>query len=156
MLLKARLATIKDKAQLLAWANDRERRSRSFITRTITNKEHSEWFANVIADQDNQRLFIIENHKSSPCGQVRFSRTGGYDWEIHFSMDAQFRGQKLGAQMIRVGLNAFVGNFQRSRITAKVKSDNVASLKVLAAVGFRIERKCGTDGSETRLIYNLK
>jgi UDP-2,4-diacetamido-2,4,6-trideoxy-beta-L-altropyranose hydrolase len=155
-MLKARLATIKDKAQLLAWANDKETRKRSFMTRRIISLEHDKWFTNVLADQDNQRLFIIENRDTSSCGQVRFSRTDGYDWEIHFSMAAQFRGQKLGAQMIRVGLNAFVDNSQRSRITAKVKTDNVASLRVLAAVGFQIEGKCGSDDSETRLIYISK
>lgn len=152
-MLKARLATIKDKAQLLAWANDKEIRRRSFMTRRITNEEHDKWFTNVLADQDNQRLFIIENQDTSSCGQVRFSRTVGHDWEIHFSMTAQFRGQKLGAQMIRAGLDAFVESAQRARITANVKNDNAASLRVLVTVGFRIEENRAPDESETRLIY---
>ena len=156
MKLKARPATIKDKAQLLAWANDKEIRRRSFKTRRITKKEHDKWFANVLADHDNQQLFIIENHSASSCGQVRFSRTDGDDWEIHFSMAAQFRGQKLGAQMIRVGLNAFVENSERSRITAKVKNDNVASLRSLAEAGFQMEGKCAPDDSEIILVYISK
>lgn len=140
----------------MAWANDNEIRRRSFKTRKITYKEHDKWFANVLADQDNQRLFIIENQDTSSCGQVRFSRTDGDDWEIHFSMNVQFRGQKLGAQMIRAGLNAFVEISERSRITAKVKNANVASLRVLATAGFQIEGQCGSKDLETRLIYISK
>ena len=53
----------------------------------VTKEEHDKWFSKVLADHDNQRLFILENNDKSPCGQVRFSRTERDDWEIHFSMD---------------------------------------------------------------------
>jgi len=151
--LKARPATIKDRAQLLAWANDKEIRKKSFMTRRITNEEHDKWLSRVLADQENQCLFIMENQDASSCGQVRFSRNGGDDWEIHFSIAAQFRGQKLGAQMIRAGLDAFVENAQRSRIIAKVKKNNTASLRVLANVGFEIDEKNKSNDLETRLVY---
>ena len=153
MKLKARPATIKDKAQLLLWANDEEIRKQSFKTKKITKEEHDKWFSNVLADQKNQRLFILENHDTSPCGQVRFSRTDRDDWEIHFSIDPKYRGQKLGVHLIRVGLDMFLGKEQRSRIIAKVKNDNTASLRVLAIAGFEIEKKCTSNNLETRLLY---
>lgn len=152
-MLKARLATIKDKAQLLAWANDKEIRRRSFMTRRITIIEHDKWFTNVLADQDNHRLFIIENRDTSPCGQVRFSRTERNNWEIHFSMASHYRGQKLGVKLICAGLDVFLGEGNKSRITAKVKNDNAASLMVLATAGFQIEKKSASNDSETRLVY---
>jgi RimJ/RimL family protein N-acetyltransferase len=154
--LKARPATIKDKAQLLAWANEQEIRRQSFTTRKITKEEHNKWFSRVLADYNNQRLFILENHGLSPLGQVRFSRIDVDDWEIHFSMGAQYRGQKLGSQMIRVSVDVFLGQEQRSRITAKVKKDNAASLRSLARAGFQVDEKHGTDDLETRLIYISK
>ena len=156
MKLKARSATIKDKAQLLAWANDQKTRKQSFMTKKITKEEHDKWFSKVLADHKNQRLFILENHDTIPCGQVRFSRTDGDDWEIHFSIGAQYRGQKLGAQLVRAGLDVFLEQEQKSQITAKVKSENAASLKVLATIGFQKREKCAPDESETRLIYILK
>ena len=156
MKLKARPATIKDKAQLLAWANDEEIRKQSFMTKKITKEEHDKWLSNVFADQNNQKLFILENHDTSPCGQVRFSRTDRDDWEIHFSMDPKYRGQKLGEHLIRVGLDVFLGKEHRSRITAKVKNDNAASLRVLAKAGFQIEKKYAPNDSEIRLIYISK
>jgi RimJ/RimL family protein N-acetyltransferase len=154
--LKARPATIKDKVQLLIWANDKEIRKQSFMTKRITKDDHDKWLAKVLADQSNQRLFILEDLDACPCGQVRFSRADGNAWEIHFSMGAQFRGRKLGAQMIRAGLDVFLGKDQRSQIIAKVKKNNMASLRVLATAGFQIEGKCGSDNSETRLIYISK
>ena len=152
-MLKARLATIKDKAQLLIWANEKEIRKQSFMTKRITKEEHDKWLAKVLADQSNQRLFILENLDASPCGQVRFSRTERDDWEIHFSMDSQYRGQRLGVQLIRAGLDVFLGQEQRSRITAKVKNGNAASLRILATAGFQGEESCAPNDSETRLIY---
>ena len=153
MNLKARFATIKDKAQLFLWANDTEIRKQSFMTTKVTKEEHDKWFSKVLADHDNQRLFILENNNQSPCGQVRFSRTERDDWEIHFSMDPQYRGQKLGVQLIRAGLDAFLGQEHRSRITAKVKNGNAASLRILATAGFQGEENCAPNDSETRLIY---
>jgi RimJ/RimL family protein N-acetyltransferase len=154
--LKARPATIKDKARLLAWANDQEIRRQSFMTRRITKQEHDQWFSKVLADHNNQRLFILENHDTSPCGQVRFSRSDGDDWEIHFSMDAQYRRRGMGSEMLRVGLDAFLGKQKASLITAKVKINNYASLKVLAKAGFQITAKSVSGNLEAKLIYTPK
>jgi len=151
--MKARFATIKDKAQLLVWANDAEIRKQSFMTKKVTKEEHDKWFSKVLADKDNQRLFILENNDESPCGQVRFSRTERDDWEIHFSMDPQYRGQRLGVKLICAGLHGFLGEGHKSRITAKVKNDNAASLRVLAKAGFQIEKKSASNDSETKLVY---
>ena len=153
MNLKARFATTKDKAQLLAWANDAEIRNQSFMATKVTKEEHDKWFSKVLADQDNQRLFMLENNDESPCGQVRFSRTERDDWEIHFSMDSQYRGQGLGVKLIRAGLHGFLGEGHKSRITAKVKNDNAASLRVLAKAGFQIEKESASNDSETKLVY---
>ena len=153
MILKARPATLKDQALVLGWANDDEIRKQSFITKKITKEEHDNWFSNVLADHNNQRLFILENHETSPCGQVRFSRTDRNNWEIHFSMASHYRGQKLGVKLIRAGLDVFLGEGNKSRITAKVKNDNAASLRVLATAGFQIDKKSASNDSETRLVY---
>ena len=123
------------------------------MTKRIIKEEHDKWLAKVLADQSNQRLFILEDIDASPCGQVRFSRTERDDWEIHFSMDPQYRGQRLGVQLIRAGLGAFFGQEHRSRITAKVKNGNAASLRILATAGFQGEESCAPNDSETRLIY---
>jgi len=144
---------LKDQAQVFVWANDKEIRKQSFITRKITKEEHDKWFSNILADHNNQQLFILENHETRPCGQVRFSRSDKDDWEIHFSVDSHYRGQKLGVRLINVGLEVFLRKEPKSRITAKVKNDNVASLRVLAKVGFQIEKQSVPNDSETRLIY---
>ena len=123
------------------------------MTKRITKEEHDKWLAKVLADQSNQRLFILENLDASPCGQVRFSRTERDDWEIHFSMDPQYRGQRLGVQLIRAGLDVFLGQEHRSRITARVKNGNAASLRILATAGFQGEESCAPNDLETRLIY---
>jgi len=151
--LKARPATLKDQAQVFVWANDKEIRKQSFITKKITKEEHDKWFSNILSDYNNQQLFILENHETRPCGQVRFSRSDRDDWEIHFSVDSHYRGQKLGVRLINVGLEGFLRKEPKSRITAKVKNDNVASLRVLAKVGFQIEKQSVPNDSETRLIY---
>lgn len=153
MILKARPATLKDQALVFVWANDDEIRKQSFITRNITKEEHDNWFSNVLADHNNQRLFILENDETNPCGQVRFSRTANNNWEIHFSMDSHYRGQKLGVKLIRAGLDVFLGEGNKSRITAKVKNGNAASLRVLVTAGFQIEKISASNDSETRLVY---
>ena len=68
-------------------------------------------------------------------------------------MDPQYRGQGLGVQLIRAGLDVFLGQEHRSRITAKVKNGNAASLRILATAGFQGEESCAPNDSETRLIY---
>ena len=123
------------------------------MTKKITKKEHNKWFSKVLNDQSNQRLFILEDLDASPCGQVRFSRAAEDAWEIHFSMDSNYRGQKLGVKLICAGLEVFLGEGHKSQITAKVKNDNAASLRVLATAGFQIEKKSASNDLETKLVY---
>ena len=39
------------------------------MTTKVTKEEHDKWFSKVLADHDNQRLFILENNDKSPCVQ---------------------------------------------------------------------------------------
>jgi RimJ/RimL family protein N-acetyltransferase len=62
----------------------------------------------------------------------------------------------MGSEMLRVGLDAFLGKQKASLITAKVKINNFASLKVLAKAGFEITAKSVSGNLEAELIYTPK
>jgi len=132
-LLRARRADSGDEARLLRWANDPVTRKDSFSQRSITPVEHHQWLQRVLTD-DASLQFVVETRQGAELGQVRFQ---GHDdeWEVHYAVAPEFRGRRLGTPLLRAALDEF-GREHRGRVVSRVKTSNVASQKILQALGF--------------------
>lgn len=121
---------------LLEWANEPTVRRASFNSSKITESEHKDWFYRALASTKVQ-IFILERNKI-PVGQIRFQQSSNSDsFEINFSIDQNFRGQSLGQELIRLGIERhWKLNSREAHYTAKVKPENFASRKSFLNAGF--------------------
>ena len=135
--LDVRPATSADAELLFRWANDPVTRGDSFSRHAITADEHHQWFQRVLREDDSRQL-IVETDRGAEIGQVRFQRKNS-EWEVHYAVAPEFRGRRLGTAFLRAALDAF-GHEHRGRVIGRVKASNVASQKILQAVGFDRDR----------------
>ncbi|MCP3929874.1 MAG: GNAT family N-acetyltransferase, partial [Bacteroidetes bacterium] len=80
------------------WANDPEVRQSSFNSDLITFEEHLQWFE--IKLKDNQSyIFIAEDEKNTPIGQIRFDLRNGTA-TVNYSVQDDYRGFGIGETIV--------------------------------------------------------
>lgn len=125
----------KDSRFLFELANDPVSRSASFNSERIAWQEHCQWFKEKMADAGS-RIYIIENPKGHPVGQVRFDRLDGQSAQISVSLIPAERKKGLGTQALRIAVSSFFLEFPIPIIMAKIKPENAASIKSFQKAGF--------------------
>jgi len=134
--LRARPATVWDEKRILDWANDPLVRNNAFHPSRIDSETHHRWFTARLGDGDSGRFFIIETLDSVPIGQVRFSR-GTEFWEVHYGLDSRARGRGLGRPLLETGIERFSSEFGSMTLVGRVKSNNMASIRIFEELGFQ-------------------
>lgn len=136
--MKLRPATMEDAKLLLAWRNDPETRKASINTEEVTWDGHIAWLKRTLNDQPdppNRYLFVAEE-EGTPVGTVRLDRLaedqGGF--ELSWTVAPEARGRGVGRQMVETATKLPI--LLSERFIARIKPDNLASLKIVAAVGF--------------------
>ncbi len=141
--LIARQATESDENLILDWANDPGTRRNAFNPEPISVDVHRDWFFYRLKNPDQSRLYIVQTERNgTPVGQVRFEDSCA-EWEIHYSLDRDFRGRGVGLSIVKVAL----AEWQKSLISpvklfGRVKRENLASRKIFESLGFDIETDC--------------
>ncbi|MBL0139314.1 MAG: UDP-2,4-diacetamido-2,4,6-trideoxy-beta-L-altropyranose hydrolase [Bacteroidetes bacterium] len=138
--LTFRFAEISDVDLYFKWTNDPVVRENSFHQEPVSYQEHVLWFGKKLKSPDCfMYLFFKEN---IPAGQVRIEHSDGEN-VIGISIDQNFRGLGLGAEMIRTACADFVKKHPGEFITAYIKDSNKSSYAIFKKAGF---------GNETRVI----
>lgn len=135
-LVTVRPAVPADEGLLLEWANDPVTRASAFNTATISPDNHHAWFQSRLADPDTHRLFVVLRAPDVPIGQIRFDRKGTGEWEISYALGRVHRGRGLGAAMIEAGMEALRRAVGPVALVARVKPENLASLRTFERLGF--------------------
>ena len=130
MNLTIRPAAINDMLLIYEWANDTITRQMSFNQAPILLENHKNWFTKVLADS-NRYLLIIEKNQI-PIGQVRLNQHG----VIGISIAPNSRGQRLGLPVLQAGIQYFQNHTTHTKITAYIKPENTASIKIFERAGF--------------------
>lgn len=123
-------AAIDDAETLFNWANEPNVRKNSIYQEPIIWENHLRWFEAKLKDP-NSKIFILKSKQIS-IGQVRIDLVDGL-WNIGFSIDAKFRGNGLGKQIIMLLLN----RFDSYKFKAIVKKNNKASARIFNLLGFQ-------------------
>ena len=131
--IRLRPATADDAALLLNWRNDPSTRSSSFETGEVQKREHISWLTSVLADKDRQLLIAEEN--GVPVGTVRADLCDGV-YELSWTVAPDARGRGVGKRIIML-----VASQISEPIRAKVKSDNIASVRIAKHAGMVFERE---------------
>lgn len=132
MELKLRKVNKEDCKILFDWTNDPAVRENAFNTEPVKWKEHQKWFATKLKNENDQIFLLVKD--GVPVGQIRFEKEEDY-WKLSYSIANEHRGQGLGKELVKLGLEEVQG-----KVRAWVKKDNPASLKVFEGIGFRREK----------------
>lgn len=134
-MLTFRKAKPEDRDIYLDWVNDSAVRKNSFNSRPITPAEHESWFSKKITDPDS--LLLIFYFDNVPCGQLRFELYKSINtFEIGYSIDKDFRGRGLAKPILEESTKYFREIYGDAYVTAKVKEENIPSVKAFIAAGY--------------------
>jgi len=120
---------------LFDWRNDPVTRRNSFNTEPVSWDEHTRWLEFKL--WSGAYLYLIIENK--PIGVLRFDQAENSNTcEMSITIAPEMRGRGLGSRAIREGARWFLENDgKRFRvIKARVKDDNVASMKAFTEAGF--------------------
>lgn len=112
------------------WANDMAVRQNAVHSGQIEWDSHVAWFSNKVSSPGTLLFIMIAD--DIPVGQIRFDQEGD-EWFIDYSVDQQYRGRKLGREIVTRGLSQMPPG---SKIAALVKPSNIASAKVFESLHF--------------------
>lgn len=133
-----RPATDSDSATLLLWRNDPQTKAWARATRAITQTEHEDWLARVLADPS--RLLFVLQRESQDVASVRLdlSDESADEAEISITVAPEVRGQGIGSQAL-IATAAYAAESLPGirRILAVVNRDNEASLRLFTKAGYR-------------------
>lgn len=121
--IKLRRATIDDAEILLEWRNDPETRKVSMNMDIVKWDEHITWLTGVLANPDRE-LYIAELN-GVPVGTIR-NDSGELSWTVA----PEHRQKGIGKRMV-----ALIDG----PVRAKIKHDNLASIKIAESVGMTMK-----------------
>lgn len=136
-----------DNAQLLFdWTNDNAVRHNSFSTRAILWEEHLKWFN--IKLQSQSKFYLLFNDEV-PVGQIRFDFIDDF-WVIDYSIEEKHRGKGFGKIILELAMK----NFKKGDVLkAKVKNENISSLRIFQKFGF--EKTIDNDSNISSFIKKI-
>lgn len=123
--IRLRYVREEDKYLLWKWANDPEVRAVSFSTDIISWEQHVQWFASKQKDP-NCVFYLALDEVETPLAQVRYD-IDGVEATISISLDAKYRGQGYGSQVITLASQKLCQGLPVQLIHAYIKEENDAS-----------------------------
>ncbi len=125
-----------DCGDILKWRNDKISRKMSFNPKIITPQMHKVWFFEVL-NNDNIVIYIgeLDTYKVGVC-RFAFDKSRLVT-EVSINMNPYSRGKGLGKLFLKSSIVKYRRNY-KNNIIAKVRSDNLASIKIFTYSGFKI------------------
>jgi UDP-2,4-diacetamido-2,4,6-trideoxy-beta-L-altropyranose hydrolase len=123
-----------DRSLLWEWANEPQVRAASFSTDIISWEQHVQWFAAKQKDPNCVFYFAL-NEAETPLGQVRYD-IDGTEATISISLDAKYRGQGYGSQLITLASQKLCQTLPVQLIHAYVKERNDTSARAFLKAKF--------------------
>jgi predicted acetyltransferase len=136
--IKINKATINDMLDIFELANDEVVRRNSFNQEKININDHKEWFIKKINDP-NCLFLIFKNHEEQFIGSVRFDLDKYFlpnNYIISIQISKNFRGKNIANPILKQSIEEFHKVFKDSIIIAKIKNDNIASIKIFKKNNF--------------------
>lgn len=130
-----RPVTEQDAELLLVWRNDPGTRAASIGTEEVGPDAHRRWLAASL--QSDDRLLLVGTDARGPVGTVRWDRVAPDEWEVSLTVAPERRGEGLARGLLSSGEDALCRREEAPvTLLARVKPDNVPSLRLFAAAGY--------------------
>lgn len=136
--IKMRKVNRSDCMDLFNWRNDPDTRKNSVLsTDAVPLEDHKKWFASKIKDPSS-RLYIGISGKDK-VGLMRFDVEGDHV-VVTTNINPAYRGMGIGTRIMGLTTGKTYEEF-RKPIIAKIKNDNIASIKMCANNGYIITKR---------------
>lgn len=139
-MLALRPATEKDAQAFYDLRNEDEVRRRSFQQDDVQWVDHLEWLDRKLASPDST-LFVVELD-GAWAGQVRVDRIDERQAEISIALAAAARGRGVAGAALAEASARATDELGVDVIVARIKEDNVPSLRAFASAGYVLGDAC--------------
>lgn len=136
MALRVRDVGYEDTDFLLEWRNALDVRIHSVNESLISVEEHKEWFNSRLEHLRAEPFWVFENELQI-VGIVRFDKTINLnEFQVSILINPNLRGLGHGEIILKHALTKFHSANESARITALVKNQNIASMRLFLGSGF--------------------
>ena len=136
--VKLRKARESDSFDIFSWRNDPETRKNSIAGgKKIPYENHKTWFEAKLKNTDT-RIYVATWGKYK-VGVLRFEIEKDFI-EIGTNVNPAFRGKGFGTKIIGLGARKMYKETKKP-VIARIKNDNVASIKMCAKNRFFLQKK---------------
>lgn len=132
MSIELRPAGPADGPLLLAWRNDPVTRAAAFSTGEVAPGEHEAWLRRKLADPRATLWMILLD--GEPAGQLRLDAAADGTAEVSLAVAPHARGR--GIARAALALAAAQAPAGVRELVARIKEDNIASVRAFTAAGF--------------------
>lgn len=131
-----RKASHEDCETIFRWRNHPKVRQHFFDARELSYSEHKKWFYNSL--QRDDRIILVAYVDGKPVGVIRFdvSKAVSNKAEIDIYVAPEFQGKGLGKRILAEGENWLKKNTEINQLIARVKEENLASVRMFKRRGF--------------------
>jgi perosamine synthetase len=117
-----------------AWRNRPDIIRFGLSGRSVDWDEHRQWFAETL--REHERLLLVVEAEGGQIGQVRFDWEDDYTCEVSIYLLPEWTGRGLGVVALRNACAEALTVRKTTRIFARIKHDNLASLSAFRRAGF--------------------
>jgi hypothetical protein len=144
-----RLITLEDSSDVLTWRNNPVSREMSINSSVISQVEHSNWFAEMLANANH--IGLIGEINGQKIGVIFMVISGGTS-KVSINLNPLHRGKGFAGSLLRSSILEVQKIFPTvQQFIAKIKDTNPASMKIFVQNGFNVHIK-----KANSFIYILK
>ena len=124
-----------DMQDLFNWRNHPDIRKNFFNTKSISWDDHEKWFKKKIKDKKTK--IYMAYYQKQKIGAIRFEDTGD-EIKVSVMLNPEYLGKGFGSKIIRMATEIFIKERNPEKtVCAKIKVDNVASIKAFQKAGYK-------------------
>ncbi len=139
MSVRYRFAQLSDSPKILCWRNEEAVRLSSRNQELISIDRHNSWFAARVTNIHNEPILIFSN-ENKDIGFTRLDRieTSNRTIEVSIAVSPDLRHLGFGSLMLSSTIEVARTLLEVDEINATVREENLASLKLFVASGFKV------------------
>lgn len=129
-----------DSRDIWNWRNDEHSRAMFLNSNPVAWEEHANWFSKTLANPNRTLLIGELGGESAKVGVCRFDhdeKTGLT--EVSINLNPAMRGRGLATSFLRLSVEQ--ESQRHSKLTATVRKNNPASIKIFLNAGFQLARQ---------------
>lgn len=147
-MVSIRSATLQDAIHLYLWRIHPSTRTMMRETGDIRWEDHLAWLKATLDNPD--RYLFVGLCDGQPVGTARLD-VEGTEAEISVTVAPECRGAGVGSELIRVATQQVLDNQMVTKVMARIKPENVGSLRAFAKAGYVVVSE-----SESEAILTFK